>query len=69
MKIEFLEEAQLELDQAVEYYDLESPGLGKAFLQEVLNSLDRIASFKGRMIWPERSNCPTWAKAFTREKC
>ncbi|VAW46807.1 hypothetical protein MNBD_GAMMA02-291 [hydrothermal vent metagenome] len=45
MKISFLEEAQYELDQAIEYYDFQSPGLGQQFFQEVLNTLDRIASF------------------------
>jgi len=45
MKITFLEEAKDELDQAIEYYDLQSPGLGQQFLQEILNTLDRVASF------------------------
>lgn len=46
MKIVLLEEAQYELDQAIDYYNLESAGLGDQFLQEVLNALDRIANFK-----------------------
>ena len=45
MKIRFLEEAQYELAEAIDYYNLESPGLGDQFLQEVLNSLDRIANY------------------------
>ena len=45
MKIKFLEEAKFELDEAIEYYESESPGLGNQFLQEVLNSLNRIANF------------------------
>ncbi|MCF6300052.1 MAG: type II toxin-antitoxin system RelE/ParE family toxin [Proteobacteria bacterium] len=45
MKITFLEEAQHELDQAIDYYDSQSPDLGQQFLQEVLSTLDRIASF------------------------
>ena len=45
MKIKFLEEAKFELDEAIEYYESESPGLGSQFLQEVLNSLNRIANF------------------------
>jgi len=45
MKITFLEEAQHELDQAIDYYAFQSPGLGQQFLQEVLSTLDRIASF------------------------
>ena len=42
MKINFLEIAQIELDDAIEYYNYEVPGLGDAFLAEVLNSLDRM---------------------------
>lgn len=45
MKIEFLEEAQFELDESIEYYNREEEGPGDDFLQEVLNSLDRIAHF------------------------
>ena len=45
MKINFLEIAQIELDDAIEYYNYESHGLGDAFLTEVLNALDRIGEF------------------------
>jgi len=45
MKITFLEEAQYELNEAIEYHDLQSSGLAQQFLQEVLNTLDRVASF------------------------
>lgn len=45
MKIEFLEEARFELDEAVDFYNQELPGLGKRFLQEVLNAIERIAQF------------------------
>ena len=45
MKINFFEIAQIELDEAVEYYNYEIPGLGDAFLTEVLNALDRIGEF------------------------
>ena len=45
MRIEFLEEAQFELDDSVEYYNNEVEGLGETFLQEVLNSIDRIAKY------------------------
>ena len=45
MKIKFLEEAQLELDEAIEFYNNESSGLGNTLLQEVLNAIDRIARF------------------------
>jgi len=45
MKVSFLEIAQIELDEAVEYYNYELPGLGDAFLTEVLSALDRIGEF------------------------
>jgi plasmid stabilization system protein ParE len=45
MKIRFLEIAQLEFDDAIEYYNSEAAGLGDAFLTEVLNALDRIGEF------------------------
>jgi len=45
MKIRFLEIAQLELDDAIEYYNNEATGLGDVFLTEVLKALDRIGEF------------------------
>ncbi|MEN8690080.1 MAG: type II toxin-antitoxin system RelE/ParE family toxin [Desulfobacterales bacterium] len=45
MKIRFLEIAQIELDQAIDYYNYESPGLGDDFLAEVLKTLDRIGEY------------------------
>jgi toxin ParE2 len=45
MKIRFLEEAQREFDEAIEFYNQELPGLGNHFLQEVLGSIQRIAQF------------------------
>ena len=45
MKINFLEVAQYELEDAIDYYNYELPGLGDAFLNEVLNALDRIGKF------------------------
>jgi len=45
MRIRFLEIAQIELDDAIEYYNYEVPGLGEAFLKEVLNTLDRIGKY------------------------
>ncbi len=45
VKINFLEIAQIELDEAVEYYNYEVPGLGDAFLSEVLDALDRIGKY------------------------
>ncbi len=40
MKINFLEVAQYELEDAIDYYNYELPGLGDAFFNEVLNALD-----------------------------
>lgn len=45
LRIRFLDVAQLELDQAIEYYNRERAGLGDEFLTEVLSSLDRIGQF------------------------
>ena len=45
MKINFLKIAQMELDDAIEYYNFEVAGLGDTFLAEVLNALDRIGRF------------------------
>ena len=38
MNVKFLDEAQFELDEAIEYYNNESEGLGDRFLREVLTS-------------------------------
>ena len=45
MRIRFLEIARIELDEAIEYYNYEAPGLGEAFLSEVLDALDRIGKY------------------------
>ena len=45
MKVEFLEEAQHELDEAIEYYDNEVEGLGQIFLDEVLSTIERFTKF------------------------
>ena len=45
MRIRFLEMAQIELDEAIEYYNYEMSGLGEEFLAEVLNGLNRIGEF------------------------
>ena len=37
--------AQIELDEAIEYYNYEMSGLGEEFLAEVLNGLNRIGEF------------------------
>jgi len=45
MRISFLEVAETELDEAIEYYNFEAPGLGDQFLSEDLRALERIAKF------------------------
>ena len=59
MTIEFLPVAKAELDDAVEYYELELPGLGKKFKEEVRSSLKRIAVFPKAwsLIRPEIRKC------------
>jgi hypothetical protein len=45
VKVCFLEIAQLELDEAIEYYNYQSPGLGNEFLAEVLRAIGRITQY------------------------
>ncbi|MCW8125126.1 type II toxin-antitoxin system RelE/ParE family toxin [Microbulbifer halophilus] len=45
MDIRFLKPAQRELDEAVDYYNSEVPGVGDQFLLEVLKTLDRICDY------------------------
>lgn len=45
MRIRFLEIAQIELDETIEYYNGEMLGLGAEFLTETLRTLDRIDRF------------------------
>ena len=46
MTVRFLEIAESELDQAVHWYGAQAPGLGDAFLIEVLSAADRISRFR-----------------------
>ena len=43
MRVRLLKIAEIELDEAIAYYNYEAPGLGEAFLTEVLIALDRIS--------------------------
>jgi plasmid stabilization system protein ParE len=45
MNVRFSHAAELELGEAVRYYDLQMPGLGVAFLDEVEAALKRIIAF------------------------
>ncbi len=47
MIVRILEVARLELDEAVSYYNIQAPGLGDAFLLEIVAAVDRIIRFPG----------------------
>jgi len=43
--VRFGSSAELELNEAADYYDLESPGLGAVFLEEVEQVLAKLSEF------------------------
>jgi plasmid stabilization system protein ParE len=43
--VRFVEIAEIELDQAIHWYEAQAPGLGNAFLIEVLSAAERIRRF------------------------
>ncbi len=45
MEVRLLEAAEAELDDAVEYYNAQSPGLGDEFLLEFIKSTERIENY------------------------
>ena len=45
MTVRFLEPAETELDQAVDWYESQTPGLGDASLIEVLSAVERMALY------------------------
>jgi plasmid stabilization system protein ParE len=45
MKVEFLDPAENELLEAIQYYNSESEGLGYEFAAEVNRSIDRIVEY------------------------
>lgn len=53
MQVEFIEPASIELDDAIEYYNLQSPGLGKIFFNEVLETIELIALFP--QLWSQNT--------------
>jgi len=54
VRIEFLEIAKQEFDDAVAYYENESEGLGERFKIEIRSSIDRISDFP--MLYPTFMN-------------
>ena len=74
MIAEFLDEAELELVEAVLWYESKETGLGKRFRQEIGHLLDRI--LENPQLWRKRSggyrraNCqvfPYYIPYFIRE--
>jgi plasmid stabilization system protein ParE len=45
VNVALLEVARQELDEAVSYYNSQSPGLGDAFALEIVAAIDRICRF------------------------
>lgn len=45
MLTEFTEPASIELDDAIEYYELQLTGLGKKFFSDVIETLELISKF------------------------
>jgi toxin ParE1/3/4 len=43
--ISFHQEAEVEFNEAADFYDLESPGLGMAFIDEVQRVIETISQF------------------------
>jgi plasmid stabilization system protein ParE len=43
--VRFLEVAEIELDHAVQWYESQAPGLGDAFLIEVLSAAERVSLY------------------------
>jgi len=39
--------AESEINEAADFYDLESPGLGSVFIEEVERSIESITQFPG----------------------
>lgn len=53
MHVEFIEPASIELDDAIEYYNLQSTGLGEKFLDEVLETIELISHFP--QLWSQNT--------------
>jgi plasmid stabilization system protein ParE len=43
--VRFLQTAEIELDEAIRWYEAQAPGLGDAFLLEVLAATDRMVLY------------------------
>ncbi len=63
MQIEFIEPASIELDDAIEYYNMQTAGLGIKFLDEVLETITLISRFP--LLWSK--NTESTRKAVLRK--
>lgn len=45
MRVRFLDTAEAELHEAIDWYEAQAPGLGDAFLLEVVVAVERIVAF------------------------
>ena len=45
MTVRFLQIAEIELDEAMQWYESQAPGLGEAFLIEVLSAVHRVSLY------------------------
>jgi len=45
MQVEFLDIAQIELDESFKYYEIQQKQLGYRFVNEIKNAIDRIVYF------------------------
>lgn len=45
MYVEFIEPASIELDDAIQYYNLQADTLGRKFFDEVLETIELISQF------------------------
>lgn len=58
MKIDFLDAAQSEFDQAIDYYDDQRLGLGLEFEVEVEQALERIDHLSASLVAPITASTP-----------
>lgn len=53
MEIEFIEPVAIELEDAIEFYEIQISGLGKKFLNDVTDTIKLISKFP--QLFPENS--------------
>ena len=63
MEVHFTEPASIELDDAIQFYELQLPGLGKKFFNEIEETMELILHFP--LLWT--SNTTHTRKAVLRK--